>query len=90
MDFNMDVRQAREVRREDRRILVRFTATGAGSDHFLLLRNKTRLRGSELYIRERLTPHRQRIFNDLMRLKRDGNVCTVFTRGGTVFSATCT
>ena len=85
MGFEMDVAQLKEVFRDERQIRARFTAVGVGSDRFLLLRNKTKLRGSGLYIRERLTPHRQKIFNELLQFKMARQVSAVFTRDGTVF-----
>ena len=85
MDFSMDMQQIAELHREERQIRVRFSAVGAGSDRYLLIRNRTRLRGTGLYIRERLTPVRQRIYNELMQLKWNNKVNTVFTKDGTVF-----
>ena len=88
MGFNMSMNQVAELRREERRICVRFSAVGAGSDRYILLRNKTKLRGSGLYIREKLTAARQNIFNQLMQMKRGDMVSAVFTRDGTVFVVT--
>ena len=85
MGFDMDMQQVTELRREERQICVRFASCGAGSDRYLLVRNRTRLRGTGLYIRERLTSTRQHLFNKLMLLKREGKVSTVFTRDGTVY-----
>ena len=85
MGYSMNKEQVREMHREDRQIRVRFNATGAGSDRHFLVRNKTKLRGSGLFIRECLTPFRHGIFKELMQLKRQGWVSTVFTRDGTVF-----
>ena len=84
MGFSMDMQQVAEMRRQERQISVRFTSCDAGSDRYLLVRNRTRLRGTGLYIRERLTHTRQQIFNKLMQLKREGKVSTVFTRDGDV------
>ena len=81
----MNVEQVKEIHREQRQIRVRFSAVGAGSDRYFLVRNRTRLRGSGLYIREWLTPFRQSIFQELTQLKRQGWVSTVFTRDGTVY-----
>lgn len=86
MNYSLDKQQIAEMHREERRILVRFSEIGAGSDRYVLVRNKTRLRGSGLYIKERLTPNRQRLYNELMQLKRDDKLSTVFTRDGTVFA----
>ena len=85
MDYSMDMEQVAELHREERQIRVRFSAVGVGSDRYTLVRNKTRLRGTGLFIRERLTPLRQHIFNELMQLKRDNRISTVFTRDGTVY-----
>ena len=85
MDFSMDMQQVLELHREERQINVRFTTTAAGSDRYILVRNKTKLRGSGLYIREKLTSNRQKIFNDLLQLKRENKVTSVFTRDGAVF-----
>ena len=85
MEFSVDLTQLLEIHREERQITVRFSATGVGSDRYILLRNRTRLRGSGLYIREKLTPNRQQIFSNLLQMKRENKVSTVFTRDGTVF-----
>ena len=88
MGFDIDEQQVAELRREERQICVRFSASGAGSDRYLLLRNKTKLRGSGLYIREKLTSARQQLFNKLMqlKLKLEDRISTVSTRDGTVFA----
>ena len=85
MDYAMDMEQVDEIRREDRQIRVRFNAVGVRSDRYFIVRNKTRLRGSGLYIRECLTPFRQGIFQELMQLKRRRQIHTVFTREGVAF-----
>ena len=85
MEFHVDMDQIREVHREDRQIRVRFATSGPGSDRDILFRNKTRLRGTGLYIRENLTKQRLAIFNELSLLKRERKIATVLTRGGTVF-----
>ena len=85
MGFSMDIQQVAELRREERQIFVKFSTSAAGSGRYLLIRNRTRLRGSGLYIRENITPDRQQIFNKLIQLKREDRVSTVFTRDGTVF-----
>ena len=88
MGFNMNMQQVAELRREGRQICVRFSTVGAGSDRYILLRNKTKLRGSGLYIREKLTPSRQNIFNQLLQMKREDMISTVFTRDGAIFVVT--
>ena len=85
MDFTLNMEQVEEIRREQRQIRVRFNAVDAGSDRHFLIRNKTRLRGSGLYIRECLTPFRHGIYQDLMQLKRTNQISTVFTRDGISF-----
>ena len=85
MDFTLNMEQVEEVRREQRQIRVRFNTVDAGSDRHFLIRNKTRLRGSGLYIRECLTPFRQGIYQELMQLKRTNHISTVFTRDGISF-----
>ena len=86
MGFSMSMDQVAELRREARQISVRFSTVGPGSDRYILIRNKTKLRGSGLYIREKLTPARQTIFNQLMQMKQNNMISTVFTRNGTVFA----
>ena len=88
MAYDMDMRQVGELVRDEKQIRVRFKGVGPGSDRFFLVRNKTKLQGSGLYIRERLTPYRQRLFNEVLQLKRQNRVSTVFTREGIVFVAT--
>ena len=85
MNFEMNSDQLREIYRDEKQIRVRFTEAGIGSDRYHLVRNKTKLRGTGLYIRERLTPYRQKIFNELMQFKRAQQISTVFTRDGVVF-----
>ena len=85
MGYDMDMRQVAELHRDERQIKFRFNAVAAGSARHFLVRNKTKLRGSGLFIRERLTPARQRMFNDLLQLKRANQITNVFTREGTVF-----
>ena len=87
MGFSMDMQQVAELRREERQIFVKFSTSAAGSGRYLLIRNRTRLRGSGLYIKENITPDRQQIFNKLIQLNREDRVSssTVFTRDGTVF-----
>ena len=58
MGYEMDPAQLREVYRDERQIRVRFSDVGSGSDRYHLVRNKTKLRGTGLYTRERLTPFR--------------------------------
>lgn len=85
MNYDMDLGQIRELHREGNQIRVRFNTMSEGSDRFFFVRNKTRLRGTGLYIRERLTPYRQRIFNELVYQKKNKQISTMFTKEGTVF-----
>lgn len=85
MNYDIDLGQIAELQRDERQMRVRFNTVKAGSDRYYLVRNKTKLRGSGLYIRERLTPFRQRLFNEIIQLKRNNRINTVFTKEGTVF-----
>ncbi|KAF0302653.1 hypothetical protein FJT64_025255 [Amphibalanus amphitrite] len=85
LEFQIDMDQISEVHREDRQIRVRFVTSRSGSDRDILFRNKTKLRGTGLYIRESLTKQRLTIFNELSLMKREKKIATVLTRSGTVF-----
>ena len=85
MGYTLHMEQIGEIQREQKQIRVRFNEVGGGSDRHFLLRHKTRLRGSGLYIREWLTPFRQNIFQELMQLKRNHQISTAFTRDGIAF-----
>ncbi|KAF0296948.1 hypothetical protein FJT64_005620 [Amphibalanus amphitrite] len=74
------------VRLKNGKILTEFTTATPGSDRDFLFRAKSRLRGSGLYIAESLTPRRQAMFVELLQLKREGVVFSVFTRSGDVFA----
>ena len=63
---------------------MEFTATGHGSDRYFLFRSKSMLKGSGLYITESLTPRRQAMFSELLRLRREGMIHSVFTRSGVI------
>ena len=69
MDFHVDMSQISEVHRDERMLRVRFTSSKPGSDRDTLFRNKTRLRGTGLYIRESLTPRRQAVYSELVARK---------------------
>ena len=86
MEFQVDMSQICEVHREERMLRVRFTSSKPGSDRDILFRNKTRLRGTGLYIRESLTPRRQAVYSELVARKMERKITTVFTRSGTVFA----
>ena len=86
MDFHADMSQISEVHRDERMLRVRFTSSKPGSDRDTLFRNKTRLRGTGLYIRESLTPRRQAMYSELVARKMERKITNVFTRSGTVFA----
>ena len=86
LDFQLDMDQVSEVQREERQLRVRFTSARPGSDRDVLFRNKTRLRGTGLYIRESLTPRRLAMYKELAIKKKERKIATVFTRSGTVFA----
>lgn len=86
LEFRVDMDQVSEVHREERLLRVRFTSSKPGSDRDILFRNKTRLRGTGLYIRESLTPRRQEVYSQLAVKKKQRKIVTVFTRSGTVFA----
>ena len=66
------------------KILVDFTSAAPGSDRDILFRSKAKLRGSGLYIAESLTPRRQSMFAELLKLKKRGVISSVFTRSGDI------
>ena len=86
MEFSLNMEQVSEIHREERLLRVRFTTCKPGSDRDVLFRNKTRLRGTGLYIRESLTPRRQAVYGELAAKKKERKIVTVFTRSGTVFA----
>ena len=68
------------------KILIEFTSAAPGSDRDVLFRSKAKLRGSGLFIAESLTPRRQAIFSDLLQLKREKKIFSVFTRSGNILA----
>ena len=74
------------IRLRNGKVLVEFTSSSPGSDRDVLFKSKSKLRGSGLYIAESLTPRRQAIFSDLLRLKKDGKIFSVFTRSGDILA----
>ena len=68
------------------KVLIEFNSAAPGSDRDILHRTKSRLRGSGLYIAESLTPRRQAMFADLLRLKKQGVIFSVFTRSGDILA----
>ena len=85
MNFELDVNQVSTVFRVHSRLFVEFTTTAPGSNRDHLYRTKTRLRGSGLFIAESLTPYRQELFQNLLRLKKEQTIFTAFTRSGELF-----
>ena len=72
------------IRLKNGKILIEFTSAAPGSDRDILFRTKSKLRGSGLFIAESLTPRRQAMFADLLQLKREGLIFSVFTRSGNI------
>ena len=68
------------------KVLIEFNSAAPGSDRDILYRTKSRLRGSGLYIAESLTPRRQAMFADLLRLRKQGMIFSVFTRSGDILA----
>ena len=85
MSFELDVNQVSTVFRVHSKLFVEFTTASPGSNRDQLYRTKTRLRGSGLFIAESLTPYRQELFQNLLRLKKDQTIFTAFTRSGELF-----
>ena len=68
------------------KVLTDFTTAARGSDRDVLFRTKTKLRGSGLFISESLTPRRQAMFSDLLRMKKEGIIFSVFTNSGDILA----
>ena len=66
------------------KVLFEFQTASPGSDRDVVFRSKTKLKGSGLYVSESLTPRRQKMFQELLRLKREKLIFSVFTRSGDV------
>ena len=85
MGHSLDSEQVRTmIRMRTGKVLVEFVSAAPGSDRDLIFRNKSKLRGSGLFIAESLTPRRQEMVKELLRLKKEGKISTVFTRAGDV------
>lgn len=68
-------------------IIVKLKYSGCGSDRDSLHKMETKLRGSRLFIiAESLTPRRQEMLRQLIRLKKDGSVHAAFTQAGEIFA----
>ena len=87
---NIDEDEVTEVRRlGPRTLLCRFARTGPGSVRETLLENKLRLRGKardeSLFISESLSERRHGWFRDLLQLKKNKCIYTVFSKNGQVY-----
>ena len=67
------------------KIVVKFNRTGPSSEKEQVWKQKSRLRGKNLYVQESLTERRQEIFQALLQARRDGKIFSVFTQGGKVY-----
>lgn len=92
LGFRLDCNQVKEVHRDRGKIWVRFSHSFPGSNRDQIFRGKTRLRGTGLFVREKITARRQSWCDELMKLKHRGLIRVVSTRSGTVFcmEANCT
>lgn len=82
----LDRSQVRTVfRMRNGKILMDFTTAARDSDRDVLFRNKSKLRGSGLFVSESLTPRRQAMFADLLQLRKTGHIFSVFTQSGNIF-----
>lgn len=68
------------------KVMIDFTTAARNSDRDVLFRNKSKLRGSGLFISELLTPRRHAMFLDLLQLRREGKIFSVFTRSGDILA----
>ncbi|KAF0287816.1 hypothetical protein FJT64_013789 [Amphibalanus amphitrite] len=86
LDHSLDSAQVRTmIRLKNGKMLVEFTTADMGSDRDILFRSKSKLKGSGLYIAESLTPRRQEMFSQLLKLRKEGKISSVFTRQGNIF-----
>ena len=74
------------VRLRNGKVIFEFTSSAPGSDRDIVYRSRAKLRGSGLFVNESLTPLRQAMFSDLLRLKKEGRIFTVFTRSGDILA----
>ena len=87
MEHVLDSAQVKAmIRLRNGRVLIDFTTATPGSDRDVLFRNKTKLKGTGLFVAESLTPRRQAMFSDLLRLKKEGIIFSVFTRSGVILA----
>ena len=83
MHYDMDQSQIKTAfRLRSGKIMVEFSSIAPGSDRDVLFRSKSKLKGSGLFISESLTPRRQAMYLDLLRLKKERVICSVFTCSG--------
>ena len=87
---DIDENELTEVRRlGPRTLLCRFARAGPGSARETLLENKLRLRGKtrdeSLFISESLSDRRHGWFRDLLQLKKNKCIYTVFSKKGQVY-----
>ena len=86
MNHSLDSSQVRTMfRLKTGKVLVEFTTADIGSDRDILFKSKSKLKGSGLYIAESLTPRRQGMFSQLLKLRKEGKISSVFTRQGNIF-----
>lgn len=87
MRHSLDRTQVKaQFRLKNGKVLTEFTSAALGSDRDILFRSKSKLRGSGLYVSESLTPRRQAMFADLLWLKKEGVIFSVFTRSGDILA----
>ena len=86
MNHVLDSAQVRAmIRLRSGKVLVEFISASPGSDRDMLFRSKSKLRGSGLFISESLTPRRQTLFSETLKLKKEGVIFSTFTRAGNIF-----
>ena len=74
------------IRLRNGKVIFEFTSSAPGSDRDIVYRSRAKLKGSGLFVAESLTPRRQAIFADLLRLKKQGRIFAVFTRSGDILA----
>ena len=85
MQYDLDRSQLKTAfRLKSGKIMAEFSSAASGSDRDVLFRTKSKLKGSGLFISESLTPRRHAMYMDLLQLKRERVIFSVFTRSGNV------
>ena len=85
LNRDLDRSQVRNVTRlRNGKVIIEFTTAEVGSNRDDLFRAKAKLRGSGLFVTESLTPRRQAMFAELLQMKKDRKIHSVFTRSGTI------